>query len=162
MSKFICTLAAKTEYWRCHRQMAGILHFCALTNSTNAMTGDDWKDVKNLILHEPFQKYAKSAFAPVGLMVDWWKNHAAPSSKHNVSVYAINDLYDDYAGQLKFQILKGGQPVKQWTKPIKIKAVGRTITELEIEMPKQKGDYQLKARLKLNEEEVFSIRDFEI
>lgn len=58
--------------------------------------------------------------------------------------------------------MKGGQPVKQWTKPIKIKAVGRTITELEIEMPKQKGDYQLKASLKLNEEEVFSIRDFEI
>ncbi|WP_159523057.1 glycoside hydrolase family 2 TIM barrel-domain containing protein [Sunxiuqinia indica] len=156
------TLAVKTEYWRCHRQMAGVLHFCALTNSTNAMTGDDWKDVKNLILHKPFEKHARSAFAPVGLMIDWWINHAKAEEKKSVSVFAINDLYETYSGDLKFQILKNEKIVSESTKSISIDEVGRTITDFDIEMPKETGDYQLKASIDFNGEEVFSIRDVKV
>ena len=60
-------LAAETEFWRCHRACAGVLHFCALGYSRpDGQTSDHWLDVEKLTWEPEFYNYVRDAFAPVG------------------------------------------------------------------------------------------------
>ncbi|MHC4740604.1 MAG: glycoside hydrolase family 2 TIM barrel-domain containing protein, partial [Planctomycetota bacterium] len=73
-------LAALTEFWRAHRECAGVLHFCGLTYSRpgdkprpeGGATSDHFVDLKKLKFEPNFEKYVRDAFAPVGVMVDFW------------------------------------------------------------------------------------------
>ena len=68
-------LAAETEFWRCHRQCASVLHFTALAYSrTDGQTSDHFIDVENLVYENEFLKYMPDAFSPAGLMLDEWGN----------------------------------------------------------------------------------------
>ena len=47
--------AAETEFWRCHRNAAGVLHFTALGYArTNGQTCDNWIDLANLTWEPQF------------------------------------------------------------------------------------------------------------
>ena len=73
-------LAALTEFWRCHRQCAGVLHFCGLAYSRRGdlprpeggATSDHFIDIEELTFEPNFEKYVTDAFAPAGLMLDFW------------------------------------------------------------------------------------------
>ena len=93
------TLAAETEFWRAHRHMAGVLHFCGLAYSKpKAVTSDHFVDIEKLILEPPFKKYVGDAFAPVGLMVDFWGGDLPAGRKLPIPVVVINDLYSIWQG----------------------------------------------------------------
>ncbi|MCX5683096.1 MAG: hypothetical protein NT049_05355, partial [Planctomycetota bacterium] len=57
-------LAAKTEFWRCHRECAGVLHFCGLGYSRSGdkprpeggATSDHWTDVEKLTFEPNFER----------------------------------------------------------------------------------------------------------
>ncbi|MGN6603928.1 MAG: glycoside hydrolase family 2 protein, partial [Ginsengibacter sp.] len=67
--------AAETEFWRCHRQAAGVLHFTALGYSrSDGQTSDNFIDPAKLEYESEFLKYVPEAFSPVGLMLDEWGN----------------------------------------------------------------------------------------
>ncbi len=60
-------LGAKTEYWRAHRNYAGILHFVYLTCSyPGVFTADHFADVKALRLNPWFEDYMGEAMKPLG------------------------------------------------------------------------------------------------
>ena len=60
-------LGAKTEFWRAHRQYAGIVHFVYLTCSyPGVYTADHFRDVTKLELDPAFQDYLGEAFKPLG------------------------------------------------------------------------------------------------
>ena len=56
-------VALLTEFWRCHRKCAGVLHFCALGYSRPVgQTSDNWIDVQKLIFEPHFAQYVADAF----------------------------------------------------------------------------------------------------
>ena len=66
-------MAAETEFWRARRRCAGVLHFCGLCYAKpHVPTSDHFVDIEKLNLEPYFAKYVRDAFAPVGLMIDFW------------------------------------------------------------------------------------------
>ena len=66
-------LAAETEFWRCGRKVAGVMHFCGLGYSRpGGQTSDNFIDIERPAFEPHFFRYVRDAFAPVGLMIDFW------------------------------------------------------------------------------------------
>ena len=67
-------LAGKTEFWRAHRNYAGILHFVYLTCSyPGVFTADHFEDVKTLKLDPRFADYMGEAFKPLGVYLNFFQ-----------------------------------------------------------------------------------------
>ena len=59
------TIAAETEFWRAHRQVAGVLHFCGLAYSKPmAVTSDHFLDIEKLTLEPYFQTLRGRCLCP--------------------------------------------------------------------------------------------------
>ncbi len=88
-------MAILTEYWRCSRKCAAVMHFCGLgysrSETPRGQTSDNFTDIKNLVFEPHFYKAVKSAFNPVGLMVELWENHFTPGTEITVPVHICND-----------------------------------------------------------------------
>ena len=95
--------AAKTEFWRSHRECAAVMHFCGLGYSrpgginrpTAGATSDNFIDLQNLVFEPYFEKYVKDSFAPVGIMIDVWKEDFSAGETIAAPVVIINDTYQD-------------------------------------------------------------------
>ncbi len=95
-------LAAKTEFWRGHRECAGVLHFCGLGYSRagdkprpeGGATSDHFIDLEKLTFEPNFEKYVRDAFAPLGLMLDYWGQDLPAGKEQEIKVTIINDLYE--------------------------------------------------------------------
>jgi beta-galactosidase len=67
-------LGMETEYFRAHRNYAGVLHFTFLTgNFKNVITGDLFSDIGSLAIHEPYLEYLTEAFKPLGVYLNFSK-----------------------------------------------------------------------------------------
>ena len=66
-------LAAKTEYWRSVRWLAGLQHFCSLNRSKDSFNGVPFLTFETLSWEPQFWRYVRGSFAPVGIMLDWWR-----------------------------------------------------------------------------------------
>ena len=67
-------LAGKTEFWRAHRQYAGIIHFVYLTCSyPGVYTADHFRDVTRLKLDPAFADYMAEAFKPLGVYINFFQ-----------------------------------------------------------------------------------------
>ncbi len=108
-------LGMLTEYWRAYRYCAGVLHFCGLGYSRpeepRGQTSDHFIDIKNLIYEPQFVKYVRPSFAPVGLMIDFWEVKTKPGDERDITVYAINDLYEGWKGKLTFKIVNENEQI---------------------------------------------------
>ncbi|NJK85626.1 MAG: hypothetical protein HC906_06345 [Bacteroidales bacterium] len=97
-------LAMLTEYWRSHRNVAGVMHFCFLgysrPNEPRGQTSDHFIDLKNLILELHFEKYVKQAFQPIGVMADYWKKEHRANEIISFPVILINDFDREISGEL--------------------------------------------------------------
>ena len=104
-------LGMLTEYWRSHRQCAGVLHFCGLGYSRpeepRGQTSDHFIDLQNLVLEPNFVKYVRPAFSPVGLMIDKWDITYKPGEEIKIPVAIINDTYEDWNGSIKLSLNTG-------------------------------------------------------
>ncbi|MCE5269147.1 MAG: hypothetical protein LLG00_14825, partial [Planctomycetaceae bacterium] len=82
-------VAALTEFWRCNREVAGVMHFCGLGYSRpgdkprpeGGATCDDFIDIKNLTFEPLFEEYVREAFNPVGIMIDAWADKMPPGHR---------------------------------------------------------------------------------
>ena len=101
------TIAAETEFWRAHRQVAGVLHFCGLAYSKPmAVTSDHFLDIERLTLEPYFRRYVGDAFAPVGLMLDFWAEDLPTGRTCRIPVIVINDLDTDWKGLVRLRGLR--------------------------------------------------------
>ena len=159
-------LAMLTEYWRAHRQVTGVLHFCGLGYSRpdepRGQTSDHWINLQNLVYEPNFYRYVKPSFAPVGLMIDFWEKAVNPGAELKLDVYAINDLDTPFTGNIKLRIIKDGKEISMQEKEVSISPLGREIPSFTITVPDEKGEYQMEASINLNDEEVKSIRDLKV
>jgi hypothetical protein len=158
------TLAALTEFWRGHRACAGVLHFCGLGYSRpDGQTSDHFLDLETLTFEPNFERYVKDAFAPVGVMLDFWADRLAPLEARKVAVSVINDLDRDWIGRVRFRVLENGTPVQAGSAFAGVKALGRREVSFIMAAPKKPGHYQLEATLMRHGfPTVRSRRDFDV
>jgi hypothetical protein len=158
------TAAAKTEYWRSHRKLAALLHFCALGYSRpDGATSDNFSDVEKLTWEPEFYSYVRDAFAPVGLMIDAWDEIYPAGKTREFPVAVINDLYQNWQGTVRVRLLRDGATVLEKVQPCEVPALGRTALAFAIDLPAPAGNYQLEAALiEPGAAPVRSLRDFQL
>jgi hypothetical protein len=159
-------IAMLTEYWRCHRKAAALMHFCGLGYSrpyeSKGFTSDDWIDVKNLVFEPIFEENIKREFLPVCIMIDNWDKEYPAGKAVNFPVYCINDLNNDWNGELTLTVKNKENKFVIMMKKISIPAFGKIIVDFEIHIPELKGDYQVTAETLFKNDLVKSTRKFSV
>jgi hypothetical protein len=153
--------AAETEFWRCHRKAAGVLHFTALGYSrSDGQTSDHFIDPSKLEYESEFLKYVPDAFSPVGIMLDEWGKELQSGKTHTFKILAINDLEPKWNGTVYLQILKGGKVLINKSVPLTVPSFGQESTSIECTLPDKAGLYTIQAVLqKQGVKNVKSIRE---
>ena len=154
-------LAAETEFWRCHRQAAAVLHFTALAYSrTNGQTSDHFIDVENLVYDPEFLKYMPDAFSPAGLMLDEWGKEIETGIPHDYRVIAINDLEAVWKGIIFMRIFNGEKLISENSSDLIIPSFGQTKAILKLQGPQEPGNFVVIASLERgNDKPIRSIRE---
>ena len=155
-------MAAETEFWRCYRQAAAVMHFSALGYARpNGQTSDHWLDVEKLTWEPEFFKYMRDASAPVGLMIEAWAAEYPSGQATNIPVIVINDLDEKWSGSLRFRLLRDNKPLLEKNEKAEVAAYGDVKLAFSVTIPVQSGLYQLEAAL-INGKAapVISLRDF--
>ena len=158
-------LAAETEFWRCRRQAAAVLHFCALGYSRpDGQTSDHWRDVRTLEWEPEFFRHVGDAFAPVGLMVDFAQEKVpASGTPARVPVVAINDLERPWHGPVTLRLRRGERLLAEMKQDCDIEPFGRAVVSFDVTWPAVPGPLRLEAELRgIEGKLVRSLRDTEI
>ncbi|MER8072094.1 glycoside hydrolase family 2 TIM barrel-domain containing protein [Streptomyces sp. NPDC094034] len=158
--------AAETEFFRCNRTLAGLLLFCALSSSHDRVsTADAFTDVESLDYEPHFLRYVRDAFAPVALMVDVWDRRLRGGILHEIPVAAINDLPDDWNGDLVVRVrdADSGELVSEQRRTIRIPALGQERQHFGLTTVIPDGEHQIVAELTDGEGySVRSVRDVRV
>jgi hypothetical protein len=158
-------LAAKTEFWRAHRQVAGVLHFCGLGYSRpdGGQTSDHFLDIESLALEPHFRTYVGDAFSPVGLMVDHWAEEVRPGETRQAPVVVMNDLYTQWQGTVRLQLVHAGRAISEQSQPCCVAPLGTQTLSFQVKVPAETGRYQLVGELAApGQHPVRSLRDFAV
>jgi hypothetical protein len=148
-------VAALTEFWRCHRRCAGVLHFCGLGYSRRGdkprpeggATSDQWIDLERLDFDPTFERYVRDAFSPVGLSLDFWAEEVPEQCEHRINIYVINDLQADWKGQVRLHLMKGDECLATQGKSCQVPGLGREIVTVPLVASAAPGHYILVAEL---------------
>lgn len=131
-------LAGLTEYWRAHRNAAGVLHFVYLTSSyPGAFTSDHFVNVESLELQPDFLDYVGQAFRPLGVYLNFWQPQVQPAAWRRFSVMMVNDLDERVEGSLvlELQTKSDGRVLARAQRPFQLAPLGQHTYELVLEIP---------------------------
>ena len=105
------------------------MHFCGLGYSRpGGATCDNYTDIERLTFEPHFFRYVRDAFAPVGLMIDFWDDECRPAAVTlRLPVVVINDLDTDWQGPLTLRLACDGKTVLQQTRAAKAAGLGREV-----------------------------------
>ncbi len=158
------TLAAKTEFWRAGRQLAGVMHFCGLGYSRpGGQTSDSLSDVEQPAFEPHFAQYVKDAFAPVGVMLDFWAADCQRGATLKLPVVVINDLATDWHGPVRLRISNESKVLAEMTQDARVAAFGREVIAFELKVPEVAGQCRLVAELPgADGQPVKSLRDVSV
>jgi hypothetical protein len=168
LEKYAKLLGMETEYWRSHRELAGVMYFCGLsysrTSAPRAVTSDNFlPDVSNPVFEPHFYKYVRPAFNPVGVMIDVWDEKLSCGDSLFIPVSIINDEYEPWTGDLKISLTgPEEQIVSKHSIPAEIKALGKEVYTHAVLLPEIRGRYTLTAEISIRGESVKSIREFSL
>jgi beta-galactosidase len=157
-------MAGLTEFFRAHRQAAGVMQFTGLGYSKpDGATSDDFTDIERLTRDPHFHAYLRDAFAPVGLMVGAWAEEYPAGETQEFPVLLVNDLHEDWNGKVHFRLLEGGKILEEKTTPASIKGLDTARVVFSISIPRRPADYQVEASLLTTPVGlVRSLRDFSV
>ena len=141
-------LAAETEFWRCHRQCAAVLHFTTLAYSRkDGQTSDHFRDVGNVLYDDEFMKYMPDAFSPVGLMLDEWGDEIETGISHDFKIMVINDLEPEWEGKVWVRIFDKDRIISERSADINIPSFGQDSVRISLMTPVSPGTYTVIAFL---------------
>lgn len=140
-------LGGLTEFWRAHREYAGVLHFVYLTACyPGAYTCDNFQDVATLTLEPHFADYVREAFKPLGVYLNFWQPTLAPDSTRRIAVMMVNDTYEAAAGKLALTLEReGGEQLARREVPFAVPGLGQQTYAIEFHVPPAAGPSMLKA-----------------
>jgi hypothetical protein len=130
-------LAAKTEFWRAHRQYAGIVHFVYLTCSyPGVYTADHFSDVTRLTLDPAFADYMGEAFKPLGVYVNFFQPALKAGEARAFDVFLVNDYAEPVAGALRLTLEDGeGRALCSAESPFSLAALGDGRVSVTLAVP---------------------------
>lgn len=136
-------LAGLTEFWRAHRNFAGVLHFTTLTCSyPGVKTSDHFKDVTTLELEPNFADWVRESFKPLGLYINFWQPTLKQAERRVYSVMMVNDEPRSIGGKLTVGFEPAGEKVEQ---PFELPAYGQHTWNITVTAPERMGAYVLRA-----------------
>jgi beta-galactosidase len=139
-------LAGLTEFWRAHRNFAGVLHFTSLTCSyPGVKTGDHWKNVTTLELEPHFAEWVKESFRPLGVYINFWQPQLAPGAKRTYAVMMVNDQETTRKGTLRLSFEREGKTAAVAEMPFEVPPLGAMTWQVPLDTPSTPGAYVLKA-----------------
>ena len=141
-------LAQETEYFRAHRNYAGVLHFTFLTgNFDNVITGDLFNDIDKLTIHPAYESYFTQVFKPLGLYINYSKSREDPGNEITIPVMMVNDEYTDLEGDLDLMI-KGadGRIMSYKSLKFSIESLGAMTYSYQMTTPEFPGQYWIEAK----------------
>jgi len=130
-------LGAKTEFWRAHRQYAGIIHFVYLTCSyPGVYTADQFSDVTRLKLDPAFADYVGEAFKPLGVYINFFQPKLAPGEHRTIPVMLVNDEPRAVTGTLVLELQAGkGRTLCHSEQRFEMKPLGDASCQLSLAVP---------------------------
>ncbi len=140
-------LAGKTEFWRAHRQYAGIVHFVYLTCSyPGVYTADHFADVPRLKLDPAFADYMGEAFKPLGVYVNFFQPTLKAGETRAFKIMLVNDEPIPLSGTLRLALVNGrGKELVCTEQRFELKAGADTSYELPLTVPDAAGACVLRA-----------------
>lgn len=140
-------LAGLTEFWRAHRNAAGVLHFVYLTSSyPGVYTSDHFRDVTTLDLHPQFEDWVGEAFKPLGVYTNFWQETVRRGTRRDIAVMMVNDYPHEVSGELAIAMnRRDGSGVSRAAREFVIPAYGAHTYEFSIDIPDNPGSYVLQA-----------------
>lgn len=138
-------LAAETEYFRAHRNYAGVLHFDYLTGDfEGAITGDIFKNPETLEPVRIYDEYFTEIFKPLGVYVNFFPVSLKPDEEADIPVMIINDEYRRISGNLELKLVDAsGVVLSDYARPFSLPDLSQNTYLVRIKMPKMEGSYWL-------------------
>jgi beta-galactosidase len=159
-------LAAETEFWRSYRKAAAVMHFTTLGYSrADGQTSDHWEDIPSLRWEPEFHRYVRDAFAPVGLMVEFWSDTVLGGRSAHIPVRLINDLSGPWSGEVALRLSRGGTgaPLVERRQEGRLDPYGQATVGFDFTWPAQSGPCVLEASLRgADGEQIRSVREIVI
>lgn len=145
-------LAGKTEFWRAHRQYAGVLHFVYLTSSyPGVYTSDNFSDVTHLKLDPAFEDYVSEAFKPLGVYINFFQPKLEAGSHRSFRVMVVNDQPRPVSGTLLLSIeTVSGKELTRAAQRFELKELGDASHQIALTIPNVAGKCILKATTPLD------------
>jgi len=140
-------LAGKTEFWRAHRQYAGIVHFVYLTCSyPGVYTADHFENVTKLRLDPAFADYMGEAFKPLGVYVNFFHPTLKVGERRAFTVMLVNDYAQPVSGTLSLELADAkGKTVARSEQRFELAALGDASCSIALDIPQVEGACTLKA-----------------
>ncbi len=104
-------------------------------------------NVANLVLDPYFAKYVRDAFAPVGLMINFWDEQLPGGETYRLPVVVVNDLDQEWRGSVRLSVLRGNTTVLEQEQDCRVAALGVQTLKFDFAVPSEPGQYQLVAQL---------------
>ena len=148
-------LGGLTEFWRAHRNYAGVLHFVYLTSSDpDAYTSDHFRDLKTLTLDPHFAEYLGEAFKPVGVYINFWQATLKADAERELIVMVVNDLPHPVRGTLSLSLkTEDGEELIRQQQPLELAPLGQRTYNFHVRVPQATGNCQLIATAKQSDGE---------
>jgi hypothetical protein len=140
-------LGGLTEFWRAHRNFAGVLHFVYLTASyPGACTSDHWRNLENLELEPHFEEYMTNAFGTLGVYLNFWQPAAKAGEKRRFAVMMVNDNAEAESGNLTLSLeAADGTSRLRMEQPYQVPGLGQQTYEFDAALPVCREGCRLKA-----------------
>lgn len=152
-------LAALTEYWRSVRTCFGVLHVFGLAYSIpGGATSDNFIDVDKLQLDPFFEDCLGDAFNPLGICIESWFIRMIPGRTCDVPVIITNDYNEAKEGTIEITLKKNNEIIGKEMVNFKIKALEQQRKWIRIQLPGEKGNYEMTASLQYGQTEIKSYR----
>jgi hypothetical protein len=146
LKEYAYLLAGLTEFWRAHRNFAGVLHFTWLTCSyPGVKTSDHWRDVATLTLDPNFEEWMGEAFKPLGVYINFWQPVVKQGVRRRYAIMMVNDEDKPAKGTLSLTFDRDGQARASARLDFDLPPLGAHTYELPLEAPREAGQYVLKA-----------------
>ena len=135
-------LAGLTEFWRAHRNAAGVQHLAWLTCSyPGVKTSDHWRDVGRLELEPHFADWVRESFRPLGVYINFWQPKLKAGTERTYAVMMVNDEGVARSGKLRLEFAGAGSAETHFDIP----PYGAQTYQISLEAPSKPGQYLLKA-----------------
>jgi beta-galactosidase len=140
-------LAAETEFWRAHRQYAGVLHFVYLTGAApGSYTADHFKNVQTLELEPQFLDYVGEAFKPLGVYLKFHQPTLKVGETRAFRIMLVNDRDIAAKGTVELILQSAtGAKLEHVQAPFAVEPFGDTALELSLTVPRVAGQHLLVA-----------------